>query len=286
MLMENHVSYCINEFRRCEEIAVTSACTESSRVVLLVEDEKDLDCRIAIALEQTGYFVRRVSMVAAANVARANGASILILPRRLPRSDSLENLKLMRKQGIKIPVLMISTQSSVDEIVQGLRAGADDYLVQPFYISELVARVEAILRRRGEIKTTKLCAGDLEVDLVEQTVFQGNKQIKLLRREYELLEYFLYRPDQLITRAMLLENVWQFRSDVQSNVIDTHISNLRRKIDDFGLPSRIANVRGRGYVLRAICAGDYGAVQLGRGLDRPNQIAAGAPKTLQLPSLL
>jgi two-component system, OmpR family, response regulator len=229
--------------------AVTSANTESSRVVLLVEDEKDLDCKIASALEQTGYLVRSVSMVSASNVARANGASILIRSRFLRGSDSLENLKLMRRQGIKIPVLMISAQASVDEIVQGLRAGADDYLVQPFCISELVARVDAMLRRLGEIKTTRLCAGDLEVDLVEQAAFKGSERIKLLRREYELLEYFLYRPGQLITRAMLLKNVWQFRSDVESNVIDTHISNLRRKIDDVGLPSRIVNVRGRGFIL-------------------------------------
>jgi two-component system OmpR family response regulator len=119
---------------------------------------------------------------------------------------------------------------------------------------ELVARVEAVLRRLGEISTTRLRVDDLEIDLLDQTAFKGGAKLNLLPREFKLLEYFLRRPGQLITRAMLLKDVWHYDFEVETNVVDTHISNLRRKIDDHGLPSRIANVRGLGYMLRAHAA--------------------------------
>jgi two-component system OmpR family response regulator len=151
-------------------------------------------------------------------------------------------------------VLTISASSSGDEIAEGLRAGADDYLPKPFYMMELVARVEAVLRRLGEISTTRLRVDDLEIDLLDQTAFKGGAKLNLLPREFKLLEYFLRRPGQLITRAMLLKDVWHYDFEVETNVVDTHISNLRRKIDDHGLPSRIANVRGLGYMLRAHAA--------------------------------
>ena len=219
--------------------------------ILLVEDEIELATEIKIELERNGYFVRSVSIADVADIARTNGAAILILDRLLYGVDSLSALEDMRKQGIKIPVLVVSVLSSVDDIAQGLKAGADDYLTKPFYMVELVARIEALLRRLGEVRTTRLSVDDLEMDLIEQTAFRGGKKIDLLPRELKLLEYFLRHAGQMVTREMLLKDLWQYDLGTGTNVVDAHISNLRRKIDEHGLPSRIANVRGIGYMLRA-----------------------------------
>jgi len=221
---------------------------------LLVEDEIELATEIKVELERHGYLVRPVSMADAADIARTNGAAMLVLDRRLYGVDSLRALEDLRKQGFKIPVLMISARSSVDEIAQGLKAGADDYLAKPFYMVELVARIEALLRRLGDARTTRLSVDDLEMDLIEQTAFRGGKKIDLLPRELKLLEYFLRHAGQIVTREMLLNDLWQHDPGIGTNVVDSHISNLRRKIDDHGLPSRIANVRKLGYILRARAA--------------------------------
>ena len=219
--------------------------------ILLVEDEEELANEIKAELEEDGFLVRRASIADATGAAGKSDAAMLILDRMLDGVDSLHSLEAMRKQGAKIPVLIISASSSVDDIADGLRAGADDYLAKPFYMAELIARVEAMLRRLGDISTTMLIVGDLEIDLLEQTAFKGKARLNLLPREFKLLEYFARRPGQLVTRAMLLKDVWHYEFEVETNVVDTHISNLRRKIDDHGLPSRIANVRGLGYMLRA-----------------------------------
>lgn len=218
--------------------------------ILLVEDEIELATEIKVELERHGYLVRCVAMSDVANIARADGAAMLILDRLLYGVDSLRALEDLRRQGIKIPVLVTSVLSSVDEIAQGLKAGADDYLAKPFYMVELVARTEALLRRLGDVRTTKLSVDDLEMDLIEQTVFCGGRKIDLLPRELKLLEYFLRHPGQVVTREMLLKEVWQHDFGMETNVVDAHISNLRRKIDDRGWPSRIANVRRMGYMLR------------------------------------
>jgi two-component system OmpR family response regulator len=218
---------------------------------LLVEDEIELATEIKVELERHGYLVRPVSMADAADISRTNGAAMLILERMLHGVDSLRTLEDLRRQGVKIPVLVISALSSVDEIAQGLKAGADHYLAKPFYMVELVARTEALLRRLGDVRTTRLSVDDLEVDLIEQTAFRGGKKLDLLPRELKLLEYFLRHHGQVVTREMLLKDVWQHDLGIETNVVDAHISNLRRKIDDHGLPSRVANVRKLGYMLRA-----------------------------------
>ena len=218
--------------------------------LLLVEDEVELANEIKAELELNGYLVRAVSMADVADIARTNGAAMLILDRLLFGVDSLRALEDMRKQGIKIPVLVISALSSVGDIAQGLKAGADDYLAKPFYMVGLVARTEALLRRLGEVRTTRLSVDDLEMDLIEQTAFRGGNKIDLLPRELKLLEYFLRHAGQIVTREMLLKDLWQYDLGIETNVVDAHISNLRRKIDEHGLPSRIANVRGIGYMLR------------------------------------
>ena len=217
--------------------------------LLLVEDEVELANEIKAELERNGYLVRAVSMADVADIARTNGAAMLILDRLLYGVDSLRALEDMRKQGIKIPVLVISALSSVGDIAQGLKAGADDYLAKPFYMVELVARTEALLRRLGEVRTTRLSVDDLEMDLIEQTVFRGGNKIDLLPRELKLLEYFLRHAGQIVTREMLLKDLWQYDLGIETNVVDAHISNLRRKIDEHGLPSRIANVRRIVYMM-------------------------------------
>jgi two-component system OmpR family response regulator len=222
----------------------------SGSTILLVEDEIELATEIKVELERHGNLVRPVSIADAADIARTNGAAMLILDRLLYGVDRLRTLEDLRRQGIKIPVLMISELGSVDEIAQGLKAGADDYLAKPFYMVELVARIEALLRRLGDVRTTRLSLDDLEVDLIERTAFRGGKKIDLLPHELKLLEYFLRHHGQLVTREMLLKDVWQHDPGMETNVVDTHISNLRRKIDDHSLPSRIANLRKLGYVLR------------------------------------
>jgi two-component system OmpR family response regulator len=132
-----------------------------------------------------------------------------------------------------------------------MRAGGDDYLAKPFAIVELVARVQALLRRLDDVRTTRLRVGDLEMDLIEQTVYRGDTRIDLLPREFKLLEFFLRRPGQVITRAMLLQEVWGYHFSIETNVVDVHISNLRKKIEVRGAPSLLVNIRGAGFMLNA-----------------------------------
>ena len=207
---------------------------------------------ISAELQRLGYPVRHADTVAGGlEAARIGGAAIMIVDRMLHGSDGLSMVETLREEGVKTPVLVISALSSVDERVRGLKAGGDDYLVKPFAMAELAARVEALLRRLDDVRTTKLRAGGLEMDLIEHTVRRGETPIELLPREFKLLEYFLRRPGQIITRAMLLEGVWHYRFIPETNVVDVHIGNLRRKIDRAGEPSLITNIRGAGFTLNA-----------------------------------
>jgi len=219
------------------------------RTILLVEDDTDLASRIKTELEGNGYRVHVASIAEATDVARTNGAAMLIIDRLPSGADSLRSLEFLRNQSVKIPILVISALSSPDEVVRGLTAGADDYLPKPFRMVELVARVNALIRRLGSIRTTRLTVGDLEIDLIDRTASRSGIAISLLPAEFRLLEYFLRHPDQLVTREMLLRHMWQDDCEVRSNVIDVQISSLRRKIDEQGRPSRIANVRGQGFML-------------------------------------
>ena len=221
------------------------------QTVLLVEDEKELANEIKTELDRLGHHVQMVSIAEAADAARVGDAAILVMDRMVFGEDSLNMLEILRKEGVKGPVLMISALSSIDERVRGLKAGGDDYLTKPFAMIELTARVEALLRRLDDVRTTKLRVGDLEMDLIEHTVYRGDDKIDLLPREFRLLEYFLRHPGQVITRAMLLRDVWQYHFSLETNVVDVHISNLRKKIDGRGVPSLIVNIRGAGFMLSA-----------------------------------
>ena len=219
--------------------------------ILLVEDETELATEIKAELETRGHLVRAASIGEAADAARVGDAAIMIMDRIVFGEDSLVTLEVLRNEGVKVPVLVISALASVDERVKGLKAGGDDYLTKPFAMVELVARVDALLRRLDDVRTTKLRVGDLEMDLIEKTVHRGDTKIDLLPREFRLMEYFLRHPGRVITRAMLLEDVWQYHFSLETNVVDVHISNLRKKIDTKGTPSLIVNIRGAGFMLNA-----------------------------------
>ena len=221
------------------------------QTILLVEDETELANEIKAELETRGHLVRAASIAEAADAARVGDAAIMIMDRIVFGEDSLVTLEVLRKEGVKVPVLVISALATVDERVKGLKAGGDDYLTKPFAMVELVARVDALLRRLDDVRTTKLRVGDLEMDLIEKTVHRGDTKIDLLPREFRLMEYFLRHPGRVITRAMLLEDVWQYHFSLETNVVDVHISNLRKKIDTKGTPSLIVNIRGAGFMLNA-----------------------------------
>jgi two-component system, OmpR family, response regulator len=230
---------------------LTNKAETRAQTIVLVEDETAMADEIRSELEGKGYPVRLASIAAAADAARVGDAAVMIMDRMVFGEDSLKTLEVLRKEGIKVPVLVISALSSVDEKVKGLKAGGDDYLTKPFAMVELSARVEAMLRRLDDVRTTKLHVGDLEMDLIEKTVHRGGVRIDLLPREFRLLEYFLRHSGRVITRAMLLQEVWQYHFSLETNVVDVHISNLRKKIDTKGKPSLIVNIRGAGFMLNA-----------------------------------
>jgi two-component system OmpR family response regulator len=220
--------------------------------VLIVEDERDLTDEIRLELQAIGYPVLVSETVEdALRAARSGGVGVLIVDRMLHGEDGLSIIEALRREGNGTPALVISALSSIDERINGLKAGGDDYLVKPFDIRELTARVEALLRRGGDSRPTRLQVGSLEMDLVERIVRCDGKIVELLPREYKLLEYFMRRSDQVVTRAMLLEGVWNFKFVSQTNIVDVQIGNLRRKLDPTGGRRFIVNVRGVGFKLNA-----------------------------------
>jgi DNA-binding response OmpR family regulator len=185
--------------------------------------------------------------------ATADSYGAIVLDRMLPGGlDGLAVLGTLRNVGVQSPVLILSALSAVDERVRGLRAGGDDYLTKPFEFLELTARVEALVRRRTlPAQEIALRTGDLEIDLLTRQVKRAGRFVDLVPREYRLLEFLMRHAGQVVTRTMLLEEVWGYRYEERSNLIDVHIGKLRRKLDEGDLPSLIHTVRGSGYVLRA-----------------------------------
>ena len=154
-----------------------------------------------------------------------------------------------REQGNRVPILVVSGLSSVDDRIRGLKAGGDDYLIKPFSLDELIARIEVLRRRVTDTRISVLRVGPLTMDLIERIVHRNERELNLQRREFELLEYFMRHPGQVITRAMLLTDVWNFKTLPQTNVVDVHIGKLRRKIDGPGEVALIETVRATGFVL-------------------------------------
>ena len=185
-------------------------------------------------------------------LAASESYDLLIIDRRLPALDGLAVVKTIRGAGVRTPVLFLTTMSSIDDRVEGLEGGADDYLVKPFAFAELVARVNALGRRPAlTAGATTLTVADLEIDLVRRSVVRAGRRIELQPREFQLLEYLVRNVGGIVTRTMLLENIWDFHFDPRTNIVETHISRLRSKVDRGFANELIHTVRGAGYCLRA-----------------------------------
>ena len=220
--------------------------------VLLIEDDPETAREIMAELVERGFEVDWAATgVEGLDKARAGKADALIVDRLLPGVDGLTIIEVMRQERVRTPVLVLSALGAVDDRVRGLRAGGDDYLAKPFAILELIARIEALLRRPAENQDTVLRVGPLELDLLARTARRGERRIELLPREFRLLEYMMRRKDQLLTRAMLFEEVWNYKFVPRSNLVDVHMGRLRRKVDQPGEQPMIHNIRGEGFVLRA-----------------------------------
>ncbi len=216
--------------------------------ILLIEDEPETAGYIVAGLQQAGHEVA-VAEDGRSGLFRATGEdwNLLIVDRMLPALDGLALVRTLRAGGIGTPVLFLTTLGGVGDRVAGLRAGGDDYLVKPFALDELAARVEALGRRSSQLgPDTVLRTADLEMDLLAHTVTRGGRKLDLQRQEFRLLEYLLRHAGQVVTRTMLLENVWGFHFDPRTNVVDSHISRLRGKIG----ADLIETVRGAGYCIR------------------------------------
>jgi two-component system OmpR family response regulator len=218
--------------------------------VLLIEDEFETAREVSLFLERQGYAVRIAdSIPQILEAIRLHSPSIMILDRMLHGTDVLPMIETWREQGYRVPVLVVSGLSSVDDRIRGLRAGGDDYLVKPFSLEELIARVEALRRRTTDVRPSLLRVGPLTMDLIERVVRRGERELDLLPREFELLEYFMRHPNQVITRAMLLTHVWNFKTLPQTNAVDVHIGKLRRKIDGPGEVALVETIRATGFML-------------------------------------
>ena len=227
-----------------------SADADQNGLLLLYEDDHALAREIVVAFAAEGLTVEPVlSEAELLALAKHGGVSALILDRMVEGTDSLALMDKLRDGGERMPVIVISSLASVDDRIHGLKAGGDDYLVKPFAMGELIARVEALRRRTKDGRKTSLVAGPLVMDLIARTVRRGPREIALLPREFSLLEYLMRHAGQVVTRAMLLEDVWNFRMSTHTNVVDVHIGNLRRKVEAEGEERLILSVRGLGFKL-------------------------------------
>ena len=222
--------------------------------ILLVEDDVEAAAYVAKGLREAGHVVdHALDGDAGLTMATSGGYDAYVIDRMLPKKDGLSLLADRRGDGDETPALFLSALGEVDDRVSGLKAGGDDYLVKPYAFSELLARVEALGRRRAAPSDvpTRFKVGDLELDVLNRTVRRAERKIDLQPREFRLLEYLMRHAGQVVTRTMLLENVWEYHFDPQTNVIDVHISRLRAKIDkDFDKPL-LKTIRGAGYRLSA-----------------------------------
>ncbi|PXA86368.1 DNA-binding response regulator [Nostoc sp. 3335mG] len=220
--------------------------------ILLIEDDRQTATYIVKGLSEEGMTVDHADNGRDGLFhATDGGYDAIILDRMLPGMDGMAVLGALRAGGIHTPVLMLSALGAVDDRVAGLTAGSDDYLTKPFAFAELLARIKLMLRRggAGTQAVTRLACGDLDMDLLSRKVKRGQRAIDLQPREFRLLEYLLRHKEQVVTRTMLLEGVWDYHFDPGTNVIDVHVSRLRRKIDDGEAVPLIHTVRGAGYRL-------------------------------------
>jgi two-component system OmpR family response regulator len=221
--------------------------------ILVIEDDKDVAAYLVNGLKENDHVVdHSADGKAGLLLAASETYDVMIIDRMLPSMDGLSIIKTIRATGNQTPVLILSALGDVDDRVEGLRGGGDDYLTKPFSYTELLARLEVLVRRgstKGSEKVTHLSVADLEMDLLARTVKRGSEKIDLQPREFRLLEYLMKHAGQVVTRTMLLEQVWDYHFDPQTNVIDVHISRLRSKIDKDFPKQLLQTVRGAGYIL-------------------------------------
>ncbi len=219
--------------------------------ILIVEDEKKVAGFIKKGLEEETYAVDvAYDGDEGLGLAEMNQYDLIILDLMLPKLNGLEVLSRLRKKNINTPILLLTAKDSVEDKVEGLNQGADDYLTKPFAFSELIARVRSLLRR-GQIETkTVLQVGDLTLDLVSHKVVRNEEEIELTGKEYSLLEYFMRNKDKVLTRTMIAEHVWDYNFDTFTNVIDVYVNHLRKKIDKKFPSKLIHTLRGVGYVMK------------------------------------
>jgi two-component system OmpR family response regulator len=221
--------------------------------ILVIEDDQETADYVRKGLEQHGFVV---DLAATGRdglyLAASESFDVIVADRRLPGVDGLSIVKTIRGAGVKTPVIFLTTMTGVGDRVEGLEAGADDYLIKPFAFAELLARIHALVRRPPMPETqTVLHVDDLEMDLISRKVRRGDAEITLQPREFKLLEFLMRNAGKTVTRTMLLENVWDFHFDPKTNIVETHISRLRSKIDKGFTTELIETVRGAGYSLRA-----------------------------------
>jgi two-component system, OmpR family, response regulator len=227
--------------------------TGSHRRILVVEDDPETAGQMVEQLTTSGYQVDLASNGSEAlNRGGGSDYAVITIDRMLPDIDGLAIMRQLRDDGVAAPFLIISALGEVDDRVRGLRAGGDDYLVKPFSFMELLARLEALGRRSDTIaKETILRVGDLAIDLITRTASRHGKEMQLLPKEFQLLEYLVRNEGRVVSRAMLLQHVWDLHFDPSTNIIDVYVGRLRRKVDDQQAYPLIHTVRGVGYCLRA-----------------------------------
>lgn len=221
--------------------------------ILVVEDDLEAQRYLVNGLREAGHVVDDAGDGdTGLTLALSRPYDVAIIDRMLPQLDGLQLVEGIREHGNATPVLFLSALSDVDDRVKGLKAGGDDYLTKPYAFVELLARIDALMRRRSPATVkTRLQVGDLELDLLTRTARRGEAHIDLQPREFRLLEYLMRHAGQVVTRTMLLESVWEYHFDPQTNVIDVHISRLRAKIDKGFESALLHTVRGAGYMIRA-----------------------------------
>ena len=231
-----------------------SSTDEAAMRVLVVEDDKKIASFVVKGLKQSGFAVDHcVDGDAALVFARSTPYDAAVIDVMLPKLDGLTLVQQLRKDNVRIPVIILSAKASVDDRVKGLQAGGDDYLTKPFAFSELLARVQALIRRATQAtEPTRLVVGELTLDLLTREVSRAGQAIDLQTREFSLLEYLMRHAGRVVTKTMILEHVWDYSFDPQTNVVDVLVHRLRSKVDKDFPRKMIFTMRGVGYVLKAV----------------------------------
>lgn len=220
--------------------------------ILIVEDEKKVSDFVRKGLQEEGYVADVVHNGEDGLSMAADGVyDLVILDIYLPKMDGLTVLKKLREKKINTPVLLLTVRATIEDKVLGLNSGADDYLTKPFAFQELLARVRALLRRRVEVNSAEIRVGDLVLDPVRRSAIRGDRRIELTAKEFSLLEFMMRNPERVLTRTAIINHVWNYDFDSETNVVDVYVNYLRKKVDSGEEPKLIHTIRGVGYVLKA-----------------------------------